>query len=80
MKQNDLRTLRKLAGLTIAKTSRLTAIDRATLSQIETGGIPASAERIKKIRRTLLRVMEKRSAEIKNALVLFEEEKGQGNK
>lgn len=68
MRERSLRELRRMAGWTQAKTSRATGVDRALLSQIETGEVAAPASTVAKIRRALIRAIVQRRAQIDSVL------------
>jgi transcriptional regulator with XRE-family HTH domain len=73
MRERSLRELRRMAGWTQAKAARATGIDRAILSQIETGEVQAPAATVAKLRRALIRAITQRRAEMD--AVLTETEK-----
>jgi transcriptional regulator with XRE-family HTH domain len=67
-REQNLRELRRMADWTQAKTSRATGIDRAILSQIETGEVKGKAVTVARIRRLLIKAIAKRAARIERVL------------
>ena len=60
----SIRQLRKMADWTQQRAARLSKLHRSILSQIETGDIPPTDPRAQRVRRVLLRAVEKRAGRL----------------
>jgi len=65
---NDLKTLRDLAGLNQHRAARVAGICRSRLSEAECGEVTLSPEEEGRLRRTLLRAIETRAAQMNGLL------------